>query len=909
MREVKSTCCYCGVGCGVIIESDGEKLLAVRGDPQHPANFGRLCTKGTTLHLSSRREGRAWFPEMRISRNAKRHRASWDEALDFVADKFAAAIRTHGPDSVAFYISGQLLTEEYYVFNKLAKGLIGTNNVDTNSRLCMSSAVAGYKCSFGADAPPACYADIDAAHSVFIAGSNTVFAHPILYQRIEEAKSRNPELKLIVVDPRRTDTAAAADLHLPIFPGTDVALFNGMLNVMRREGLVKHEYIRAHTEGFAAVEESVKDYTPQTVAEICGVPAYDIVQAAKWFAQSKATLSLYCQGLNQSCHGTDKNVALLNLHLASAQIGRAGAGPLSLTGQPNAMGGREVGGMANLLPAHRELNNPVHRAEVAKLWGVETVPEKPGKTAVEMFEAVRNGEIKALWIACTNPAQSMPDQNLVRAALAHAELVVVQEAYQHTDTTEYADVLLPAASWGEKEGTVTNSERCITRVQKAFAAPGEARGDWEIAVDFARRLGARLNKPAHLFPYQTAEEIFNEHRETTRGRDLDITGLSYALLDEKGPQQWPFPEGAKAGTERLYTDGIYPTALGRAKFVVTPYLPVAEETDMRFPLHLLTGRLRDQWHGMSRTGTIAQLFNHVEEPLLSMHPSDMLRRGLQTGDVVRIRSRRGEITVRVEASEDMHPAQVFMPMHWGGQFMKGAGVNAVTTPAFDPVSKQPELKHAAVQVEKIDLPHRIVAMQRFPALEVGTSQLLFEKLKPLLQRFDYATLGLAGRDDVVVVLRGYCIDGVAQEVLDVLDELLLLDEAGKTLRYVDARRGVEKSARMCGGVVQSVCLSGETAAQEWLKNMMVKGTATEAVRPWLLAPLSAPPPGTMNRGRVLCNCLDVSASEIQAAITDGADLAGLQMKFKCGTQCGSCVAEIKRMLPRRRQVPVNEAAA
>jgi assimilatory nitrate reductase catalytic subunit len=571
------------------------------------------------------------------------------------------------------------------------------------------------------------------------------------------------------------------------------------------------------------------------------------------------------------------------------------------------MGGREVGGMANLLSAHRDLNNPQHRAEIAEFWGVPDVPAQPGKTAVEMFEAVRCGEIKALWIACTNPAQSMPDLNLVREALAKAELVVVQEAYRHTDTTEYADVLLPASSWGEKEGTVTNSERRITRVRKAFAAPGEARADWEIVVDFAHRLDARLNlNRAHLFPHLSVEDIFNEHRETTRGRDLDITGLSYALLDQIGPQHWPYPEGAGAAKERLYTDGIYPTASGRAKFEVTPYLPVAEETDLRFPLHLLTGRLRDQWHGMSRTGTVAQLFNHVEEPFLSMHKSDMERRGLKNGDVAKIKSRRGEIMVRVDASDEVHPAQVFMPMHWGGQFMKGAGVNAVTVPAFDPISKQPELKHAAVQVEKINLPHQLVAMQRFSALELGRSQWLFDQLQPLLERFDYATLGLAGRDDMVVVLRGYCADRASDAVLDALDELLLLNEADKTVRYVDARRKVEKVARVCGGVVQGVCLSGETAAQEWLKNMMVKGASTEAVRPWVLAPISTPPQGTLNRGRIVCNCFDVSSSEIQAVVQQGADFAGLQEKLKCGTECGTCISEIKRMLPRSGVVSTHE---
>ena len=774
MREVKSTCCYCGVGCGVIIESTGERITGVRGDPAHPANFGRLCTKGSTLHLSADPAARALYPELRRSRTAPRERVSWDAALDFAAAKFAAVIREHGPDSVAFYISGQLLTEDYYVFNKLAKGLVGTNNVDTNSRLCMSSAVAGYRATLGADAPPACYEDIDAADCLFIAGSNTAFAHPVLFRRIEEAKARNPDLKIIVVDPRRTDTAAAADLFLPILPGTDVALYNAMLHVMLWEGLCDIDYIRAHTAGFDALKDAVREYTPESAAGICGVPAADIVQAARWFGGARATLSLYCQGLNQSSHGTHNNAALINLHLATAQIGKPGAGPLSLTGQPNAMGGREVGGMANLLSAHRDLANPVHRAEVAQLWGVDSVPAQPGTTAVEMFEAIHRGDIKAVWIACTNPAQSMPDVNRVRAALERAEFVVVQEAYRNTDTVGYADLVLPATTWGEKEGTVTNSERRITRVRAAVPAPGDARADWQMAADFALRLGAKLKRAdaPRMFAYTGPEHVFNEHRESTRGRDLDITGLSYAILDSAGPQQWPMPEGAAAGRTRLYADGKFPTADGRARFVAAKYQPPAEKVDARYPLALNTGRLRDQWHAMSRTGTVARLFNHVEEPLLAMHARDMERRGLKDGDIARLHSRRGELAVRVAASDEVRAAQVFMPMHWGGQFMRGGGVNALTVSAFDPQSKQPELKHAAIEVEKLVLPHRVVAMRRFAAGETAAAQALRDELQPLLEGFGYATLTLSGRDDVVVVLRGYAAAPIADAVLETLDRLL-----------------------------------------------------------------------------------------------------------------------------------------
>src|SRR5712691_8189428 len=522
MKETKSTCCYCGVGCGVVIASEGERIIGVRGDADHPANFGRLCTKGATLHLSARPDLRALHPELRRDRSEPRRRVPWDEALDHAAARFAATIRAHGADSVAFYVSGQLLTEDYYVFNKLAKGLVGTNNVDTNSRLCMSSAASGYKATLGADAPPSCSEDIDHAECLLISGSHTAVAHPVLYRRIEAARAANPALKIIVVDPRRTDTAAEADLHLAIAPGTDIALFNAMLHVLLTDDLVDDEYIRRHTEGFERLLCTVRECAPERAASVCGVAAKDIVTAARWFGCSRASLSLWCQGLNQSTHGTHNNAALIHLHLATGQIGKPGAGPFSLTGQPNAMGGREVGGMANLLSGHREISNKIHRAEVAALWGVKHVPSKPGKSAVEMFEAVRAGEIKVIWIACTNPAQSLPDQKLVHEALERAELVVLQDAYRNTETAAYADVFLPAAGWGEKDGTMTNSERRISRVRAAVPPPGEARMDWKIAVDFAARLEKLFGETKALFRYKSAQDVFNEHRETTRGRDLDI---------------------------------------------------------------------------------------------------------------------------------------------------------------------------------------------------------------------------------------------------------------------------------------------------------------------------------------------------------------------------------------------------
>ncbi|MBU1645490.1 MAG: molybdopterin-dependent oxidoreductase, partial [Gammaproteobacteria bacterium] len=857
-QSTKSTCCYCGVGCGVIIESEAGHITGVRGDPDHPANFGRLCTKGATLHLSAAPEtlaGRALFPMLHGER------VQWDSALDHAAERFGAAIREHGPDSVAFYVSGQLLTEDYYVFNKLAKGLVGSNNIDTNSRLCMSSAVTGYKMTLGADAPPCAYEDISAADCLFIAGSNTAWAHPVLFRRIEDAKKANPDLRIIVVDPRRTDTAEAADLFLPILPGSDIALYNAMLHVMLWEGLVDQAYVAAHTEGFEALKAIVRDYTPAMAADICGVPAEDIVKAAQWFgAAGAATLSLYCQGLNQSVHGSHNNAALIHLHLATGKIGKPGCGPFSLTGQPNAMGGREAGGMATLLPGHRELANAEHRAEIAELWGVDSVPEAPGLTAVELFDAVHAGKIKALWIACTNPAQSLPEADKVREALARCDFVVVQEAYADTDTAQFAHLLLPAASWGEKEGTVTNSERRISRVRAAAVPPGEARADWDIATDFARRLGVALGRgplAAAMFPYVRPEQVFIDHAETTRGRDLDITGLSYARLERDGPQQWPFPSGAVAGRTRLYEDGAFPTASGRARFVAVKHQPTAEASDARYPLRLTTGRLRDQWHGMSRTGTVARLYSHEPEPVLELNAKDMERRQLKDGDLVRAKSRRGAIALRVRASDTLRTGQAFMAMHWGRRFINSAGANALTIAALDPYSKQPELKHAAIQVEKIAAPWRLSVLKKVgsdeaTALQGGRARsalltvaddgtAIMRSLQPWLARFTHATLTLAGRDATVVVFNAWGEPLPADDLAE-LDRLIGLDDA-MTLRFDDARRDVHKRALIAGGELVAVRLAGETAAAGWLKDMMTASAPLEAVRRWLLAPLAEPPAG------------------------------------------------------------------
>jgi assimilatory nitrate reductase catalytic subunit len=921
--ETKSTCPYCGVGCGVVIRTEGARIVDVRGDAEHPANFGRLCTKGSTLHLTAAphvaAQTRLLHPMQRTARGATPQRMAWDDAIATLATRLADTVQAHGPDAVGLYISGQLLTEDYYVFNKLAKGLLGTNNVDTNSRLCMSSAVSGYKATLGADAPPACYDDFADADLVFITGSNLAWAHPILCRRLEDAKAARPTQKWIVVDPRRTETAAMADLHLQILPGSDVALTHGLLHLMLWEGFADHAFIAAHTTGFEALRDRVRECTARETARVTGLREEDIVTAARWWGGSKAVLSLYCQGLNQSAQGTANNASLINLHLATGQIGRRGAGPFSLTGQPNAMGGREVGGLANLLSAHRDLANPAHRAEVAALWGVDDVPSMPGKTAVEMFEAAADGAIKLLWIACTNPAQSLPDQATVRRALERAEYVVVQEAFATTVTAGFADLLLPASTWGEKSGTVTNSERRISRVRRAVPAAGEARDDWRIAVDVARAVEARLRpgRPT-LFPYDDAEAVWNEHRESTRGRDLDITGLSYALIERDGPQQWPFPEGVDAGSARLYEDRVFPTPDGKAKFFDAPARPPAEPRDARYPFSLSSGRLRDQWHGMSRTGTLGRLFGHAAAPSLDLCAQDMSRLGLAEGDLVRVASRRGELVLPARTDAAQAPAQAFIAMHWGEEALTGrgegvdayTGINALTTPAFCAQSKQPELKHCAVRLAPAALPWRLRAMAWLPQDEALARR---ERVRTMLAGFGYAACVPFGREPDAQGRLGLWLDAAAAQapapaLLDALRAELGL-AAEEVLDYRDQRTGLQRALRVTREGTGAerlrgfwVCGHGAVNAElaRWWREELQGDAVLAMPARRMLAPGARAGGLAEPASPQLCTCFNVSVAAVtgalQAAGGDAAQrLAQAQSQLHCGTNCGSCLPQLRRL--------------
>jgi len=698
-RWQKSYCPYCGVGCGLLVGLKGDTVVKVNGDPEHPANLGEICAKAVFLHRTIATRDRLLYPQMRPRRDAPLIRVSWGQALTRAATRFREIINRHGPDAVAFYGSGQLTTEEYYIFNKLAKGFLGTNNFDTNSRLCMASAVAGYHTSLGSDGPPVSCADLDLADCFLLIGTNTAECHPIVFRRIERRKRSDPErVTVIVVDPRRTETADLADLHLAIRPGTDIALINAMLHVIVKDGLMDRHFIDLHTRGWEDLAAIIDRYTPQYAYEICGIPPRLVETAARAFATSSGSLILWAMGINQSTIGVQKSNGLINLALATGQIGRPGAGPFSLTGQPNAMGGRDVGGLSHLLPGYRSVTNPQDRAEVATLWGVPVthLTPKPGYPAIEIFEALAEGHVKAVWILCTNPMVSMPEPDMVEKALRQAELVVVQDAYHPTDTTQYADILLPAAQWPEKEGVMTNSERRITYMPKVIDPPGEALPDWEIGARFARKLGL-----TEAFPYRSASEVFDEFVRCTRGRFNDYSGVSYARLEEK-PIQWPCPAPEHPGTERLYTDRHFQTEDGRARFIPVEHREPYERPDDDYPLTLTTGRLKNQWHTMTKTGKVESLMKSGREPFVEIHPQDAARIGVQDGDFVEVISRRGKAIAQARVTEEIVRGTCFMPFHWGRDAGYYKAANNLTLRARDPISRQPELKACAVRITKIE---------------------------------------------------------------------------------------------------------------------------------------------------------------------------------------------------------------
>jgi len=720
--ETPTTCPYCGVGCGLVARVEGGRLGGVVGDPRHPVNRGRTCRKPLELPAAVHARDRATAPLLRERRDARFERAGWDEALDALAARLQAIRDEHGPDAIAFYISGQLLTEDYYVVNKLAKGLLGTNNVDSNSRLCMSSAVAGYKGAFGADGPPPAYADLALADCFLLLGTNTAACHPIVWSRIRDRQAEGA--LVICADPRPTPTARAADLHLPLRPGTDLALLSALLHVVEREGLVDEAFVARHTSGFERALEVARAWPPERAAEVCGVAAAAIERAAVAFGRAGAAMVLWSMGANQSTVGTLKNRGLINLCLATGNLGRPGAGPLSLTGQPNAMGGRETGGLAHLLPGYREVGRERDRAEMEAHWGLGPISARPGLPAVELFDALADGRVKAVWIVATNPAVSVPDSARVRAALERAELVVVQDAHHPTETSALAHAVLPAAAWPEKEGTMTNSERRVSLVRRALDPPGEARPDWAIFAEAARRLGGGA-----AFAWPDAAAVFAEFAACTKGRPCDLSELSHERLRREGGVQW--------GGERLYTERWFATPDGRARFAATPHVPPAETPDAEFPLLLTTGRVAEHWHTLSRTGKSAALRDAAAEPFLELHPDDAAAAGVADGDRARAISRRGAAVLRVRLDDGLPRGVAFAPFHWGALHAPaGAGaLNAATHAATDPVSHQPELKAAAVRVERVRAAQRGACGDDARRLVVvGTGMAGLEVVEEVLRR-------------------------------------------------------------------------------------------------------------------------------------------------------------------------------
>jgi sulfite reductase (NADPH) flavoprotein alpha-component len=719
---VSTVCPYCGVGCGMLLHVANNKIVKVEGDRNHPANYGKLCTKGANCAITVPTEDRLARAYTRRLRDSAPAPAPLEEAISATARRLRAIIDLHGPDAVSLYVSGQISLEAQYLANKLCKGFIGTNNIDSNSRLCMSSAASGYKLSLGADGPPGSYQDFERTDCFFVIGANMVECHPILFLRLSAAKKNN-NAKLIVVDPRTTPTAAKANLHLAIEPGADLALLNGLLHLFLENGHIDADFISRHTEGWEDMVEFLKEYTPARVSEWTGLREEDIRTAAKWMGEAREFMSLWTMGLNQSTHGTWNTNALCNLHLATGKICRPGSGPFSLTGQPNAMGGREVGYLSHGLPGQRAVTKAEDRAFIENLWGVPSgrIRAEPGLDAVHLFKALQTGGVKAVWIIGTNPVASMPRRAGVIEALKAAELVIVQDVYHPTETSRYADILLPGAVWAEAEGVMINSERNVTLMQKAVEPPGEACADWDLIARVAREMGYAG------FEYESAAEIFDEIRATANPlTGYDLRGMSYERL-RSAAMQWPCGPGEEKGRPIRYlapTDPEqpsgaaairFPTESGKGRFFARPHLPPAELPDEEFPFILTTGRCAHQWHTMTKTGKSPALNKLNPGAFLEIHPEDAEGLHVREGDSVQVKSRRGLAVYPARVTDKIRPGCCFAPIHWNDLFGENLAINAATSEAPDPISKQPEFKYCAVQIVKVARPADRWAQNASPA--------------------------------------------------------------------------------------------------------------------------------------------------------------------------------------------------
>ncbi|MDJ0740961.1 MAG: molybdopterin-dependent oxidoreductase [Gammaproteobacteria bacterium] len=877
-NEVRTTCPYCGVGCGIIAAIDDDGRLTVRGDREHPANQGRLCSKGAALGETVDLDGRLLYPEV------AGRRVDWDTALDTVAARLREIVATHGPDAVAFYVSGQLLTEDYYVANKLMKGRIGSANIDTNSRLCMSSAVAAYKRAFGSDSVPTCYEDLEQADLVVLVGSNLAWCHPVLFQRIVAARTARPGLKTVVIDPRRTASCDGAWLHLPLRSGTDAILFDGLLAWLDAHGHADRAFIEQHTQGVDEALAIARWYAPSvtSVAEQCGLNAADVEAFYRLFADTPRVVSLFSQGVNQSSCGTDKGNSLINCHLLTGRIGTPGAGPFSITGQPNAMGGREVGGLANQLAAHMELGDPEARARVARFWGATSVPERPGYQAVELFRAIESGAVKAVWIMATNPAVSLPDTDQVRRALTACDCVIVSDCVAGNDTLTYADVRLPALAWGEKDGTVTNSERRISRQRAFLAAPGEARADWSIIGDVARRMGYAG------FDYRHAGEIFDEHArlsgfENGGERDFDIAALAGQSPDEyaaMAPVQWPLRHD-RSGTARLFGDGRFFTASGRANFVAVAPRPPARHADPAYPLILNTGRVRDHWHTMTRTGKSPRLSGHISEPFVAVHPADAAQIGLHDGELATVISVWGEAVLRAELSDAQPPGQVFAPMHWNDQFASQARIGSLVNPCVDPISGQPEFKHTPVRVVPYRAAWHGFLLSRRPLVPQQATYWSKARRRGL---WHYELAGELAPDDWAVCMR---------------EQLGRDEQVAEWRELYDSTQVNYRGARIVDGRLDAVVIIGPDHAlppRDWLAELFNKERLETAERNRLLR--GTPPDGRVDAGPIVCSCFSVGVNTLRDAIANRALATpeAIGEALAAGTNCGSCIPELRRLI-------------
>jgi assimilatory nitrate reductase catalytic subunit len=878
-KEVKTPCPYCGVGCGIIASKDSAGQVTVKGDPQHPANFGRLCSKGSALAETIDLEGRLLFPE--ISGN----RASWDDALTLVSDRFRQTIAEHGPDSVAFYVSGQCLTEDYYVANKLMKGFIGSANIDTNSRLCMASSVAGHKRAFGSDTVPGTYADFEQADLMILVGSNLAWCHPVIYQRIVAAKTARPNMKIVLIDPRRTMTADIVDMHLAIRPDGDVALFNGLLAHIARTGAIKWNFIQNHTNGFSESLSTAQELTLNDLEVATGLPAAQLLAFYRLFEKTEKVVTAFSQGVNQSSCGTDKVNAIINCHLATNRIGRPGMGPFSLTGQPNAMGGREVGGLANMLAAHMEISDPDARDRVRRFWNAPLIAQRPGLKAVDMFKAVADGRIKAIWIMSTNPVVSMPDADAVRDALKVCPFVVVSDIMRTTDTTVLAHVLLPALGWGEKDGTVTNSERRISRQRAFLPAPGEARADWWQMAEVARRMGF-----AEAFAYQNAGDIFTEHAalssfENNQTRDFDIG--AYADLDADQfnalpPFQWPQAKGETRKDTRFFADGAFYTPDKKARFIAIP-VPIPASNAEEYPLVLNTGRIRDHWHTMTRTGKTARLSAHYAEPFAEIHPQDADPLGITDASLVTLTSPHGSIIVRALLTHRQQVGSVFVPMHWTGQYASCARVDTLASSVTDPVSGQPALKNVGVHMKPTPVKaYGFAVMAKRPALG------------PAINTADYWALAKADsgwRMELGFTSPPGDWSAWARQVFG-------LDDPADPIGYADSTTGQYRLAFFAGDrLVASLFIAPDPVGLSRSHTIRQLGQSHGDQRKRYGVIAGRPGADQTDAGATVCACFSVGINQITAAVANGCtSVAAIGEHLKAGTNCGSCRSEIRGII-------------